>query len=464
MTDSKIDRTNYSWSWTQFFWALSIIVVLPNSVMLLFAWGFSLERPYINVDYSVVMLLLLVNQRILSVVALVAVFLFDVLALVGQIFPVLRLSDVPYMAKFIGVAPFEYKVAGAALFLILFAFVFAFLFNQKRRSKLEFLVCINLIVLVYGVSAIFGSEKASQVWHSKDRALISSQVIFGIDSRRTGFVGSLYAKGPLFGDVSLPGATKPWFESFPDLEEKLLLIVNESWGVSSPEIQAAVISPLLESANKMSDWKQGTMVFNGITVEGEMRELCQADLLHFNFEGHQKDLSGCIPNMLKELGYKTFAFHGAAGLMYDRVKWYPDVGFGNMTFLESYPWASRCYSFPGACDTDMADRVIDTYGSDGKVFGYWLTLNTHHSYDLRDLSSEVLRCSDIGVDSSSEVCRNLKLQNQFFNSVAKIISNPNMSGTRVVIVSDHEPRISNQDHFRKYFEAGRIPWVSFKIR
>ncbi|MBK1885414.1 sulfatase-like hydrolase/transferase [Marinobacter sp. DY40_1A1] len=456
-------KSNESWSWPQFIWAI-LLIVLPNAAMYIFANMYSLERPYINVDYALVMLIILANQRLAGAIALVFAFFFDVLALMGQIFPILRFSDMPYMAKFIGVAPSGYKVGAIFLCFILIVFVFLFLFRNSDRKRLEFLACANLFIFAYAVSAIFGSERASQVWHSKARSIVSSQVVFGFDSRRTGFVDSLYVEGDIFSGVTLPSATKPWFDDILNLEDKVLLIVNESWGVTSQRIQSAVLSPLLESTEEIFDWEQGELTFNGMTVKGEIRELCQKDLLHFSFKGHEEKLKDCMPNRLRELGYETHSFHGAAGLMYDRAKWYPDIGFENLTFLESYIWPNRCYSFPGACDVDLANYVTSTYASDNKIFGYWLTLNTHHSYDLRDLSVGVLHCEEIGVDSDTEVCRNLKLQNQFFKSVAKVVSSPNMSGTRVIIVSDHEPRISNQAEMEKYFEIGKIPWVSFQVR
>ncbi|GGY76171.1 hypothetical protein GCM10007071_24470 [Marinobacter zhanjiangensis] len=319
-------------------------------------------------------------------------------------------------------------------------------------------------MIIYGFSAIFLNEEEYKVWSNEKRSLISSQVIFGIDSRRTGFVESLSVDGNLFGDVALNGATGAWFGDDSDTDEKILLIVNESWGVSNQTIQSAVMSPLLDATTVLSDWQQGSLSFNGITIEAEIRELCRSDLLHFNFEGHEEELAGCIPNQLRKRGYKTLAFHGAAGLMYDRARWYPQIGFEKQTFFESYSWPSRCYSFPGACDVEMADHVADSYSAEGKVFGYWLTLNTHHLYDLRDLSLEVLQCESIDVRAGTETCRNLKLQHQFFIKLSEIVTLPHMSGVRVVVVSDHEPRISNQAQMDEYFEKGRVPWVSFKIR
>src|SRR5690606_9984297 len=119
-------------------------------------------------------------------------------------------------------------------------------------------------------------------------------------------------------------------------------------------------------------------------------------------EGHKDELTECLPNRLKAQGYDTFAFHGAAGLMYDRVRWYPDIGFNNTMFFEANSWPRRCYSFPGACDSDMVDFVAKSLDNPGKVFTYWLTLNSHYSYDSRDIHGDLFPCEKYAVPINSE--------------------------------------------------------------
>ena len=144
-----------TWSWGQLAWAVSLVIILPNAIMCLFALNYHLERPYINVDYALVMLVFIANQRILGAVALAVAFFFDVLALVGQIFPILRISDTLYMAKFIGAAPIAYQITLLILFLVFIFLVFLFTLGNDRKNRLVFLVCINALIVSYGVSAIF---------------------------------------------------------------------------------------------------------------------------------------------------------------------------------------------------------------------------------------------------------------------------------------------------------------------
>src|SRR5690606_3486330 len=144
------------------------------------------------------------------------------------------------------------------------------------------------------------------------------------------------------------------------------------------------------------------------------RELCGVYPNYFNLASVTDGFDDCLPNRLKKLGYSTSAIHGAVGTMYDRVRWYPRAGFEIMTFYESREWAGRCYSFPGACDIEIFQVVKEQLSVEGKLFVYWLTLNSHSTYDLRDVSKYVFDCRAYEVAEDTQSCRNLKLQAQFF--------------------------------------------------
>tara|TARA_B100002003_G_scaffold247267_1_gene278493 strand:- start:4650 stop:6050 length:1401 start_codon:yes stop_codon:yes gene_type:complete len=450
-----------SWSWANLGWAV-FLLVSPNLILFSIATLYGLERPYVNIDYAVVMLLAVLGSRVLAGFALIVAFFFDVLGLVGQIVPILRLADIFYISSFFGMAPLSYQIVGVALLFLLFFFMALFLQKDHKTRKPEFLICINFVVAAYLYSVFLPEAEARQVWSNKDQGAVASQTVFGFNSRKTGFVESLSAEGEIFGKVPVSGATSQWY-SDAKVDDRILLIVSESWGVTDDDIQSAVLKPIIEIEDHLDDVQRGSITFKGVTVEAEIRELCQLDLLHFNFEDHKSDLSVCLPNRLKEKGYVTHAFHGAAGMMYDRVRWYPDIGFQHSTFFESKKWPRRCFSFPGACDSDMASHVADSFIHDDKVFSYWLTLNSHHSYDPRDIHGETLDCEDSGIPEESQTCRNLNLHHQFFRDVARLINKPEMAGVRILIVGDHEPPITNKNEKLRYFEENKVPWISFKV-
>src|SRR5690606_18895241 len=154
-------------------------------------------------------------------------------------------------------------------------------------------------------------------------------------------------------------------------------------------------------------------------------------------------------------GYRTTAIHGAAGMMYDRVRWYPKAGFEQLVFLESRPWPRRCYSFPGACDMDLMDEVRAGLTAEGKSFVYWLTLNTHSNFDLRDLQDDHFDCAAFGTESTRASCRNFKLQAQFFNGLAELLADKALQDMEVIVVGDHPPPILNREDFDQYFQDAR---------
>ncbi|MCW8125641.1 sulfatase-like hydrolase/transferase [Microbulbifer halophilus] len=454
----------YSWNWGNFFWAILVVILAPNLFFGVLAQHLDLGRPYINIDYALVMLVVILNQRLLGIFFLFLSFFFDALGLVGQVFPILRLTDIFYVFSFVGITPWIYK-----FYILVFILVYIFccmlcMRKSNSRKRLEILFCVNVLVLGYFYTAIFGGEDGKRIWRHTENPIIDSQIVFGLESRETGFVQGLDAEGALFEDVKISGATAPWFDANKEVDEKVLLIVSESWGVTDKKLQEAILAPILDLRESFTDWKRGSIDFRGITVQAEMRELCQLHPLHFNFEEHTEELKQCLPNLLKKRGYKTHAFHGAAGLMYDRMRWYPDVGFDKMTFFESHVWPRRCYSFPGACDSDMADYVKKSLEAKGKVFSYWLTLNSHYTYDKRDIHSDYLDCEHFNLKVGSQSCRNFKLHAQFFNDLAGLLKSPVMSNTRVVVVGDHEPPITNAKEKEQYFTEGKVPWISLKVK
>lgn len=449
------------WSWMRFGWAL-FLVAFPNLLMSYLASSNSVERPWLNVDYVLVLLIFIIGYRYFAGFVLLVILFFDVLAMVGQVLPVLRLADIFYVSSFIGIAPVKYQLMAAGLIGILGLFFFVLLNKKNSEMKNELLVCVNLVVGIYLYQVLIVGPEGGQVWSDDKKPLVASQTVFGFNSRRTGFVDSLYVKGDLFGPVKLAGASGEWLSDMRQ-NDKILLIVSESWGAAHEDIQQAVLQPLLRESDHLNSLNSGVLSFKGITVEAEIRELCHSDLLHFNFEDHKGELADCLPNRLKKEGYSTHAFHGAAGLMYDRVRWYPDIGFQSATFFESRSWPRRCFSFPGACDSDIADQVARTFSQSSKVFVYWLTLNSHHAYDSRDIRGEMLDCKMFGLAQDSQACRNLTLHRQFFSDIGELVQNPEMQGVRVLIVGDHEPPITDDENKNEYFMDDKVPWISFQI-
>jgi hypothetical protein len=334
-----------------------------------------------------------------------------------------------YLLSFISEVSLAYKV-----FFVIFLAVFFILYFFFWRGGFSNKIFFALLVIV---PFSFGGTDASYI---KSPGGFSGSVFsYFISYKVLGFNwhGDTVSSYPSVRVVDNPFSYN-----------KIFFIVNESWGVpTDSRIQEALLGEIGVS------YKYGEIPFRGVTVQGEVRELCGTffqtyDMTNVDFDEYQ-----CLPKLAQEKKYRTIAFHGASGTMYGRKEWYPKIGFEQSLFFEDFSFSRRCYSFPGACDSDVLGLISDKYYESENLFIYWLTLNTHSIYDLRDLDYDFLDCEPFFIPSQ-EACRNLKLQNQFFHNIGKFIkSHPD---AYIIIVGDHEPRlISSQEGFEK----GVVPYV-----
>lgn len=440
------------------------VVLIPNIAMVGLACVLGVYRPWLNFDYVATALLAALLPPWVVVTLFSCFLVTDVIAVLGQVFPFLRFQDVLYLSQFATIAPYYYKVI--ALFVVVVAGVSLFLFLNLSRwsSKRSTLVVVNVLVVAYLVSALAGIGVADGSHHSKrgKGKFIESQTVLVVDASLGGFVKAFQLDGEPFEPAPYEGISAPLFEENHKKSNRLLLVVVESWGVSSPEVMEAVLSPVLEKRNQFKHLSWGELPFEGATIAGELRELCQYWPKHFNLRAATKGFETCLPNELKKEGYKTVGMHGAAGTMYDRAYWYPLAGFEERIFFESKPRKNRCYSFPGACDYELMGEVQKFFSGVDKGFFYWLTLNSHFSYDSRDIKVDVFDCKKYGVEENEQVCRNLKLHAQFFHYFSRLLESSDMEKVEVMVVGDHDPIITNWKESEKYFKESRVPWLKIE--
>ncbi|NKG35886.1 integrase [Acinetobacter junii] len=420
------------------------------------------ERLILNLDYFIPLFLLFFRSKLLFIISFVVISFFDFLILFSQIFPFIHLSDLIYLLKFSFLSSSMYKLYGVIVILLLCLQIFLIIkiFEKKEDIK-AILIIFNICILFYAFHVNFSERQDGKFWKPEKNQIIASQLINYWDYRNKGFLQTYNMQGDAFQNSKIKGATQELFNN-PYVSDKVLVVINESWGVPINDmIQQDVLAPLLNSYN-ISDVKQGILEFEGFTIGGELRELCQKAVSHFNLKNQKKGFENCLPHVYQKAGYKTISVHGALGLMYDRQYWYPRAGFGKMLFRDqglNLP-DSYCYSFPGNCDWDIEKKVEQQFKENKKVFLYWLTLNTHATYDKRDLNIDIFNCEKYKIQNDNESCRNLKLQTQYFYTLSKLMKSPYLKGTKVIVVGDHQPPImSGENNFKK----NKIPYFEFKV-
>lgn len=450
--------------WKSFLYSAFLFLVLPNALFVALVMALDLGRPLINLDYLIVSVLLAAGWRVTSYCALFLLALVDVLSMVGQVYPFIKVSDLLYLSRFIFLSSGVNQFYIISFFAIAFFSLLWFSISVPKEGKVTSLVYLNLGLFFYAVH-VYGGDDRNKYWRVSDTPIVSSQFISFYEYRTSGFIGTFFMKGEAFLETGYQGGTQYWVKDVSILGDKVLLVVNESWGVLKDEAaQDEVVRPVTNLKDKFEVLLYSEIDFKGATVAGEMRELCGLTTLHFSFDHDDARLQECLPRQFSDAGYSTHAIHGAVGVMYGRFGWYPKVGFQTQTFFESRLWPRRCYSFPGACDVDIASVVRKKLVESDKSFVYWLTLNTHNFYDSRDIVIDVFDCERFALEAGSETCRNAKLQAQFFQTLADSLATSDLSGAEVIVVGDHEPPIFNQSERERYFEEGKVSLLRFKVR
>lgn len=444
--------------------ALLLYVAAPNLVFCLISWQLGLNRSLINLDYMLAGVLFAFGWRKLALTMLGLFLLVDALNVASLVFPFVRVQDAAYLLSFVPHAALAWQLALAGVLLF---FLVILLLVQRlgcHVGKLSVLLLFNTGLLLYGVKVYSGQEQTAK-WYRAEGGWINSQSVFLADTRLTGYISSFNLESLPLEQVGFTGATARWQQpGAGQLNDKLLLIVVESWGVpQDPRIQQQLLQPLQDAAHHFAWLETGQTRGSMATVQAELKELCGVSAENFNLKQVAEGFEHCLPASLREQGYATTAIHGAIGIMYDRIHWYPRAGFDEMLFSESRPWQTRCYSFPGICDREiMSDYIANAFTGPGKQFVYWLTLNTHSLYDQRDIHRDLFDCTAFALDENTETCRLNKLHAQFFAQLAEVLSSQKLRGVEVLIVGDHEARMLNKDEFEQHHQEFAVGLVHLK--
>ena len=173
------------------------------------------------------------------------------------------------------------------LFFILYLFLggaYLYIASQKINNsfKLVILLSTNLLLVGWTIQNYFIDDSNSRIWNMQNDRYISSQMLNTYNVRTEGFIQGFSNQGDAFQNKKVDSASASIFKQ-PQPYKKVLLVVNESWGVSQSEIQKNLLSHLLNQNNITDSW-QKTLSVNGFTLDGEIRELCQITLNHFNLK------------------------------------------------------------------------------------------------------------------------------------------------------------------------------------
>jgi phosphoglycerol transferase MdoB-like AlkP superfamily enzyme len=226
----------------------------------------------------------------------------------------------------------------------------------------------------------------------------------------------------------------------------VVVVIVESLGYLLEQgARDRIASPLYDSA-VTRDYlvTSGHTVYYGATTSGEMRELCNTRTFYTDYvEEHG---SSCLPNLLKSRGYTSIALHAFSGGMFEREKWYPEVGFDKELFGQDLTKDTHRFcggAFRGACDADLAP-IITAQSQQAAMGGkprfiYWLTLNTHVPVAPGEALTDFQCAPDGNGFGTKKVCRMAELWHDVFSVVAQIARDPAVGPADILVVGDHAP-------------------------
>lgn len=252
----------------------------------------------------------------------------------------------------------------------------------------------------------------------------------------------------------------------------LLIVTVEGLGAfAAPEerdlFKSILTQNLPEGRFRVED---GQTYYSGSTTGAAARELCGrwGDYIDYLTGAASYD---CLPNELAANGYETIAFHGFGTDMFQRDKWYPEIGFQKLEFMDQLlaekpdQFPQRCGSvFEGLCDADVGDAVHAALRTDPqkRKFIYWLTLNSHIPFVESEDDRMGCRSAAPKIGNKT-VCELSNLWSGVFEKVNAIAADPSIAATDILIVGDHHTPLW-EHAAKKRFVLGKVDWFLLRHR
>jgi hypothetical protein len=263
---------------------------------------------------------------------------------------------------------------------------------------------------------------------------------------------------PVNDSSRLADQTVSWAKNHPG--RQILWVISESLGApEDPNVMAWLDRTVRHSLPDGYQAYVGTTSFKGATTSAELRQLCALSGGYDRL--NSDDASACLPARLSSLGMRTRGLHAFSGRMFQRIRWWPQLGLQQRLFFEDLAPlmpTRRCgQAFRGLCDEDLVDYALRNHGQSGAQFTYLLTLNTHLPLNL-SISSGVRPpiCQERHIPPMS--CTLLAAHQRFLKHLGAALRR-RTDKPLVVIVGDHAPPFVDAEE-RSTFKTDQVPyWV-----
>lgn len=452
-------------------------MVLPNLLIKLPLLVLG-ERPPLNLDYAGLGLVAgLLGGRLTSL-GYATLILLDAVVRFAPVFHFSLPSAVSGLVELFDARP---GIVGA---LLLLAMVFAGLLgvaatriarpneptaNRSRIGLAALTLIIGGIDVTNGTGEIFRSERAWLNWNVAGSATWAAICAIREKGRaNSGLEGDHRLRIPAASTELFDALHRPGGVGYP----RIAVVLVESWGqFTQPEANAALLKPLQDSKELLQRYeiRVGATPFHGPTTAAEFRELCE---WRGTYLSAPSTPSGrCLPELLRQQGYRTVSIHGFHPQFFDRNRWYPVIGFDSSYFDEDIHPVSgdrSCGSiFAGPCDDDVIKivrRELVSGGTGQRKLVYWLTLSSHFPVDKRAAAGSRFDCqTDPDARRHEVVCILMRVWHHNFENIRDLAIDRDLPATRWLIVGDHRPPLLDPRE-SALFSPDSVPYIELVPR
>lgn len=251
----------------------------------------------------------------------------------------------------------------------------------------------------------------------------------------------------------------------PTLPPRIVSVAVESFGLfNNAKVNAGIVEPLRAALGDKFELTVGKHDFEGATLSGEMRELCNQRT--FGTPQRVQVLpyqSKCLPQILASRGYGTLGIHGNSRFFYNRADVYPALGFRKTLFYDDFirepspPAKCKTRAFDGICDSATLRTALDFVASQPKAYAHVMTLDTHFPLGPTALGDD--SCARWAADDlqNSDLCLYANQMSNLLAGLGKQLAADKNPPNVVYIFGDHAPPYAVATD-RMAFDRKHVPY------
>ena len=449
--------------------ALLGLALLPNLGMRILELSMNGTARLVNLDYLAVAFLAPLLGRWRTVVVLAVTLFFDLITIMAPAFHFEVADVLPAIGEVYAARPLIWVALAMSLTAVLVGVSYAFVRllpppTTTPRARVS-LILLGITLLVAdalnGSGHLLATQRAHLPLNIAGSATLENVIGVADRNRRTAAddapvtrvesATSALLTRLRAGEAGAAGA------------RHVVLVIVESLGRFRSEAAHRALMQTLDDSALASryDVRTGDVPFLGATTAGEFRELCGEQRTFRNAPTAPR--RDCLPQLLRDAGFRTFALHGFRETLFDRARWYPLVGFDSIIgerAMRQRGITDACGTiFRGICDHDAASVVRQTLAeapASERRFVYWLTLSAHFPVDESAIRGISEVCASTGVTDET-LCLLMRVWSDDLAAVRAIALDPALPPTRVIVVGDHQPPLGARQ--LESFAPGVVPYV-----